>query len=506
MHGKKVINNSVISILYKIVMLIIGFVTRKIFIVYIGEELLGLNSLYTNLLDLLNLADLGIGVAVQYQLYEPLVKKDYEKLSRIMSAAKKIYNTIGCIIAVAGVVLSFFVQFLIKETSYPLWFVQVAFLISVFGVASGYFFVHKKLFFYANEEFALVNIVDLCSKIITVVISLIMTVIFKNYFIYLFINALYGVCSNFIVNIYYNKRYGKLIQKVKEYKNEVKGITSNLKNVIPIKLSNYVYNSTDNVIISKVLGLTTVAMYSNYMVIINALMGIEYLFGNILTSTIGKIIKEDRSKKDVYKVYLTFQYAQYWFTSVCFCGLVVLLNLVITIWLGNEFLISKWCYIVLVVEFFIHSMYQPAYVMYGASGKFKEDKYVTIWSAVMNIVISIVLVQFVGLVGVIIGTLITDIYIWIVRTYQVVKGFFEESLVKYVLKMAKYCLITLLSVTVCIIVTKIIHFDRLWLDFIIKAIICVFISVLINFALTFRSAEFEVCKIQLIKYLKRRKA
>lgn len=103
MHGKKIISNSMISIAYKIIILLLGFVTRKIFILYIGEELLGLNSVYANLLDLLNLADLGIGVAVQYQLYEPLVKKDNLKLSQIMAAAKRIYNTIGILILIAGV-------------------------------------------------------------------------------------------------------------------------------------------------------------------------------------------------------------------------------------------------------------------------------------------------------------------------------------------------------------------------------------------------------------------
>ena len=271
-------------------------------------------------------------------------------------------------------------------------------------------------------------------------------------------------------------------------------------------MSNYIYNSTDNVIISKVLGLAMVAIYSNYMVIINAIMGIEYLFGNILTSTLGKIIKEDRGKAEVYKAYLVFQYTQYLFTSICFCGLAVLLNVVITLWIGDKYLIPNWCFVVLVIEFFIHSMYQPAYVMYGASGKFKEDKYVTIWSAIMNIVISVVLVQFVGLVGVIIGTLITDIYIWIVRTYQVVKGYFEENLIKYIFKMMKYCLLTIVSLIFCIITTRLIHLDNLWLDFFVKAVICVVISALVNLVATIRSMEFGMCKIQFLKYFNRRKA
>ena len=153
------IGNSLIGFSFKILMLIIGFVSRKIFIIYLGEEVLGLNSLYVNLLDLLNLADLGIGVAVQYQLYGPLVEKNYEKQSRIIKEKKSIYNKIGFMILLSGAVLSVFIEFLIKESTYSVNFIRASFMISVTGVALGYFFVHKRLYLQANEDFGIVNII-----------------------------------------------------------------------------------------------------------------------------------------------------------------------------------------------------------------------------------------------------------------------------------------------------------------------------------------------------------
>ena len=235
MHGKKIINNSIISIFYKIIMILIGFITRKIFIIYIGEELLGLNSLYANLLDLLNLADLGIGVAVQFQLYEPLVKKDYVQLSKIITAAKKIFNMIGILILVAGVALSCGLQFLIKSTTYPMWYVRVSFLISVSGVAFGYFFVHKRLFLQANEELGLINLIDLLAKIITVITSLIFVALFKNYFLYLFINAGYWILSNSLIHIAFKKRYPEITTKIQNYSKAAKNLTRSLKEVVPMK-------------------------------------------------------------------------------------------------------------------------------------------------------------------------------------------------------------------------------------------------------------------------------
>lgn len=491
MHGKKLINNSIISVGYKITILLLGLITRKIFLIYIGEELLGLNSLYANLLDLLNLADLGIGVAVQFQLYEPLVKQDYTKLSKIMGAAKKIYNTIGTLILILGIVLAFFIQHLIRSTTYPLWYVRVSFLISVSGVAFGYFFVHKRLFLQANEELGLVNILDLLAKIITVILSLISTVLFRNYFIYLLLNAAYGGLSNLIIHFIFKKRYPLILTDTQQCSNEVGRLLGNLKNVVPMKLSNYVYNSTDNVVVSKVLGLTTVALYSNYMTIINGIMGIEYLIGNAVTSSIGKIIAKRQNTDTVYQIYLTFQYIQFLFTSFCTVSLAMLSKPFISLWIGEQFLIEDVCFALLVVDFFIHSMYQQAYVMYGATGKFQDDKYITIASAVMNIAVSVALVGAIGLPGVILGTLITDIYIWAVRSYQMVKGYWNENLCVYVIKMILYSALTAAGLIISLKIGTFVFVDSFFLELIIKAAICCIVPNLINILATFKSRELK---------------
>lgn len=501
MHGKKIINNSIISIFYKIIMILIGFITRKIFIIYIGEELLGLNSLYANLLDLLNLADLGIGVAVQFQLYEPLVKKDYVQLSKIITAAKKIFNMIGILILVAGVALSCGLQFLIKSTTYPMWYVRVSFLISVSGVAFGYFFVHKRLFLQANEELGLINLIDLLAKIITVITSLIFVALFKNYFLYLFINAGYWILSNSLIHIAFKKRYPEITTKIQNYSKAAKNLTRSLKEVVPMKLSNYVYNSTDNVIISKVLGLQSVAFYSNYMTIINGLMGIEYMIGNAVTSSIGKFMNEEQDAGNVYHMYLVFQYMQYLFTSFCTISLAMLTKPFISIWIGKYFLIEDICFILLVVDFFVHSMYQPVYVMYGATGKFREDKYITIASAILNIVISILLVIIIGLPGVIIGTLVTDIYIWFVRSYQMVKDYWEENLWSYTLKMVLYCVLTGLGLSISLKAGGFILTDNLYLEMVLKAVICCIVPNLINVLFTCKSQEFEMILHYVKKYM-----
>lgn len=499
MHSKKVINNSLISFFYRIVILILGFFTRKIFIIYLGEEVLGLNSLYSNLLDLLNLAELGIGVAVQFQLYEPLVNNDRLKLSKIISAARKIYNFIGCFIAVMGLLLTPFIHYFIKETTFPMWFVRCSFLISVSGISLSYFFVHEKLFLLADEENGLVNIIELIAKIFIIIISLISTVIFKNYFVYLAINALYWLIVNVIIHFIFRKKYPQVLSNIKDNKEEIKDLTSNLKNVVPMKLSNYVYNSTDNVIISKVIGLTTVALYSNYMTIINGIMGMEYLMGNIIMASMGKKINELQNPKRLYKYYLLYQYAQFIFTNFATVILTLVCSPFITIWIGEKYVVNNCIFALLVIDFYIHSMYQPAYVMYGATGQFKNDKIITGISAVLNIVFSIILVNFIGLSGVIIGTIITDIYIWFVRTYQMIRKYFDENIIKYAIKMIVYILSTLISVFVSLIISNNIVCHSIFVDIIVKIFISFFVSAIIVFLITYRDSDTK----ELFKYIKK---
>ena len=138
--------------LYRVVLLVLQFIARKVFILYLGSELLGLSSLYANLLDLLNLSELGIGVAVQFHLYTPIVNKDNEKIADILQSAKKIYSKIGICILGVGFFLSNFIPYFIKDNSFSNLFIQITFIISVVGTASSYFFIYKRLYLQANEE------------------------------------------------------------------------------------------------------------------------------------------------------------------------------------------------------------------------------------------------------------------------------------------------------------------------------------------------------------------
>ena len=302
----------------------------------------------------------------------------------------------------------------------------------------------------------------------------------------------------------FKKRYPQVVANIKDHQDEKNMLKADLKNVVPMKLSNYVYNSTDNLIISKVLGLVTVARYSNYMTIINGIMGMEYILGNVVTSTIGKIIKEKDDPQEVYQYYLMYQYGQFLFTNFCTAALSIVMIPFIKIWLGDSFVLELSIMILLIGDFYIHSMYQPAYVMFGAAGKFKDDKFITIISAVMNLGISLIAVCFIGLAGVIIGTIATDIYIWCVRTYQVVSKYFYKSLKKYILLMLKYIVITVISVALCLGASKVFLIENLYVEFIVRLLISAILPNAAAVLLTCKDEQFRSVKNILFGKLKKK--
>ena len=157
-HGKKVAINSIAGIIYKIVILLMGFISRKLFIVYMGRDLLGLNSLFTDLLSFLNLADLGIGVSVQFSLYKPIAENDEQKILSIVCMAKKVFDAIGIIITLVGFGLTFFLNYFIAENPYTDSFLRIVFFMNVLSISLTYFVAHKKIFLQAKEEIYIIEI------------------------------------------------------------------------------------------------------------------------------------------------------------------------------------------------------------------------------------------------------------------------------------------------------------------------------------------------------------
>lgn len=337
-HSKKIFRNTIFSFGSRIITILLGFVTRKLFIMFLSDELLGLNSLLTDLLGLLNLADMGLGVAVMFNLYKPIAEKDEEKTGRILNAAKRIYNVVGVGMIVAGIVLSLFIQYLIKDNPYDLNFLRIVFIINVISSASTYFFVHKRLFMTACEDIHLTNIVDIIMSIAGSVLKIAAVAVFKNYYLFIIIGAVQAFASNLFVNFVCNKKYPYL-KKVTGYtKSEMSALFANIRQLIPNKISSYVFSNTDNTIISAFVGLSGVALYTNYSSIVLQVFMMASMVANVFKVSFGNVLQEsgDRSKH-IFFLH-GYQLLQFFYSSICGVAMFCLLDDFVGYLYGSEYI------------------------------------------------------------------------------------------------------------------------------------------------------------------------
>ena len=478
MRKKNTTLNILITSISRIIFLLIGFFTRKAIIQLIAVEYLGLNSLYANVLDLLNLAELGLGVAIQVRMYEPLVNNDYAKVAYLLSFARKIYMYIGLIVLVVGIGASFLLQYVIKDSPFNIWYVRGAFLISVIGISLSYFCADKRLFFEANERYFYITVCETIVKVIVTVIALVLLYFTKEYLFYSGVIALSSFTTNLFLYIIFKRKYAIYCSSYNKelYVNEIVEIKKNLKDVVPMKLGVFVFTSTDSVIISTFIGLTFVAIYSNYNLLFVSLLSISSIVSTALVSTFGKMEKENSNRDNLfnkYRVYTNLQFMFSSFTTVC---MLLLVDKFIYLWVGDGLYIGAVCVVLFCLNYFIHSLFQPLSTLYTSTGKFRQDKVCMIISAIMNIVISVVLVIFIGLPGVIIGTLCANLFTYITRTIVIEKGYFNRSSFEIMIRPIIQLIILVIETVICFYAIKNISLANKWIEFILCGIICLVLT------------------------------
>lgn len=494
-RSKNVSKNLILSVASRLFYLLLGFITRKLIIQFVAIEYLGLTSLYSNMLDFLNLAELGLGVAIQVRMYAPLVEKDNNKIYNIIQVAQKIYSIIGLIVLIFGGLSSLLLQFLIKDNPFPLWYVRLAYLISVAGISFSYFCASKRLYFESNEKYYIILSTDLVVRVITTVLGLVVLYLTKEYLYYAGLVAIQSTISNFYLSAHFRLTCKELRNQVKDktfQKAEISVVGKSLKDVVPMKLGVYVFSSTDSIIITAFIGLSASAIYANYNLISISLLSISSMISNALVSTFGKLEKENIDRSALlgkYKVYENMQYMFSLFTAVC---LILLYDKFMIAWVGGEYLIEKLCVLLLSLDYLIHSSFQPLSTLYTSTGKFKEDKVCSLLAAGMNIGLSLLLVNFIGIIGVIVGTLVSNIFTFIVRNYVINKKYFGRNNVSVIVKPLCVMVIYVVEVVICYFAIKFIHLNNKWLDFIVPAIICAVITNLFNLLIIMKLGYFKL--------------
>ena len=484
--------NSAMSIVTQVLTVVLNFAVKTVFIKMLNDEYLGVNGLFTNIITMLSLADLGIGIAIPYSLYKPLAKKDEHKINVLMNFYKKVYTIIGIAVLLIGLSLTPFLGLIIKDIPKNVPHLSLIYILFVIHSASSYFFVYKKFLIDSDQKGYITSRIIFTFSTLLSIIQIILLVTTKNYILFLLSSIILVIIQNIYISSKANKLYPFIKNKTDEKleKEDMEGIKKNVSSLFIYKVGTVIMNGTDNIIISKFIGLIIVGFYSNYVLIINSITTVLNQIFNAITSSIGNLVVTTNKKRSK-EVYDNLNFANFWLYALFGVCIIVLINPFINIWIGKKYVMGFSIVFLLVLNFYVLGMQSVTNSFRNAYGLFWIAKYRPIIMVIINIVISVVLVQFIGIEGVLIGTLISRLLTtaWL-DPYIVHKYGFEISPKSYYVDYLKYLVIfTAISIILNYFVSMI-AINNIFILILIAILVVISVNVILVL-LFFKTSEFN---------------
>ena len=495
----KTLKNSIVAFLAQIVAFLLVFVNRKVFLMFLDLEYLGYQSLFSNVFTLLSVAELGVGQAISYRLYKEIVNSNEDEIGRLMFVYKRVYQIVAAIVLTIGCICFFFLPYIVKDSSLDRGYLALIYFLQLASVVATYFFSYRRVIFTATQQEHKITIIDLTVSICIQVLQLVFLALFRKYLIYLIINLSTGFIQNVILMRMSDREFPYLKKKqiiTKEYLNS-KNFFQDVKNVIIHRISYAVYDGTDNIVISSFLGINYVALYGNYQIIsssLNKLLVNKLL--NPIQATLGNILYSDRSKEQILNQFKMFDVFSFFFASQISLGFFVFYQPFIQLWLGQEYLLPFSFVILFCITMYVGLVFEMVYKYRAVLGDFKQDRWFMASSAVLNVVVSLICVQFWGITGIQFGTLIAIIPIVSGRIRFVIKNYFHESMFGYAFKHVILLGLCATEAVICYFITEPMPVDIPF--FLLRFVVWLFVPLTINTIVFARNKHF----IDLVRYLK----
>lgn len=478
------LRNVVFGLLKYSVSIIFPFITRTVIIYSMGKEYVGINSLFSSILQVLSLSELGFSNAIVFYMYAPIAKGDTDKVCSLLNLFRKIYRICGFVILGVGIAISPFVDRLIKgdyPASINIYFV---FIMLVFNTALSYFFCgYKTALFIAYQRSDIESKVQIFSNLLMNLLQILVIVFFHNYYLFVICMLCATLFSNYLLYYFSKKHFPQIKSQGVLDTYEKKNIYAKVKALFGHQLDAVIINSVDNIVISTFLGLNVLTNYSNYYFIVNAVISIVIMIANSFVASIGNGIAVD-SVDDNYSFFMTFNYAIGLINIVCSSLMIVLYQDFMYIWMGTDGLLGLSTVICLVLSFYCRQMRRGVLTYKNAIGIWQEDKFKPYVAAITNLILNIVLVNMIGLNGVVISTIISVIFIetpW--ETIILFKVYFKKGLKKFIFSQIYVGIKLVLVGFVSYFVLRLFIVESIWgfaLKLLSSCVFVVFITILFS--------------------------
>jgi len=492
-RSDKNLKNSFVSLTYFICELIVTFIARKYFLDYLGKELLGLNTLVNNILQFLNLAELGITSAVGFSLYKPIKNKDYTTINDIVSFQGILYRRIGLSILIGAIVLCAFFPLIFDKIELPLCYAYATFAVLLYSALLGYF-VNYRMIVLSSAQLDYKNTIAIRSCKILCAIFQTLAIMYMPYpyETWLFIHVIFSTITSIWLNMLIRKTCPWLTESQKKYyelKNEYNIIILKIKQLFFHRFSAFILTQLSPIIIYALISVSMVAIFGNYGLITTGIFALCNAVFNSIAAGVGDLIAEG-NRDNTYSVFKELFCVRFLISTILSFCVYELSNPFIILWIGQEYLLSDSVLILISITLFINISRNTVDIFINGYGLF-HDIWAPVVEAILNIGLSILLGYMFGLSGILSGVLMSLVIVVLLwKPYFLYKNGLKRPLKEYVEMYSQYLVISLIAIIgTKLLMYKINYFQETgWIAFIIKSL-CITFTLLIIISLLFYSTK-----------------
>lgn len=498
---------------------LLNFITRSVFIHTLGTSYLGIEGLFTNILSMLSLAELGFGSAIVYKLYRPIAEDDRQRLLVLMKLYRRVYLVIGGVIAILGLCLLPFLPHLIEDYDSLATLnlnATVIFLIYLFNSASSYwFFGYKTSFVNATQKSYILTVIGYAISIANSISQILILALTKNFILYVCVQVAFSILRNLVYAFICDKRHPYLKEKTSESisRAELKDFFKDCSALLLYRVSNVIIGGSDNIVLSAMLGLETVGLYANYLSVKTSLQSLMYTFLQAIHASLGNLYSTGNLQWSRL-IFRVVNFCTVWLFGVGGIGIAVLLNEFIPLWIGPEYVVTSFTSasgitiatpvaLLAGIETFLTGQKFYCGSFRNTMGLFQELKYRPLFSVIVNLVFSILLVPHLGMAGCLVSTIIAALTVnLIVDPLIIHKHALKQSPKMYFVRNIVYKIVLIAAGLLSWWVCGLIPLDGI-LGFIVKGCLCVLIPSLVFTLCFFRTDEFRYLLNTVISLLRK---
>lgn len=466
--------NIIFGLTNKLSTIVFPFITRTIIIYTLGSEYIGLDSLFVSIFQVLNFAEVGFGTAIVYNMYKPIAENDNETICQLLNLYKKVYKFIGIIITAVGLCIMPFLKYFIAG-SYPQNInIYILYILYLLNTVFGYFFyAYKASLLSAHQKDNIGGKISTELHIVVYLIQIIVLKCFKNYYIYIIFLPIFTILFNLIRAHKVDQMYPDLKPQGTLKKQKLIEIKKNVIGLVGYRLEGYALTSVDNIMISSILGLVTLAHFNNYYYVISALGGLLTVCYGGITASIGNSIVTEKTEKNK-QDFEFFTFLNIWLIGWCSICLICLYQNFILLWVGKDDLLPVFTMQLFAIYFFVNHMRRIVTTYRDAAGLWWYDRFRPYVIVILNVILDYILLRSIGINGVLISTILLSLLVSMPWEADVLfKCYFGGRLVDYFKRILKYVFQLIISGMLCYFVIS--NLSNSVFSFFIKILLCLIV-------------------------------